>query len=142
MSEPDCVFCDIVAGDAPASLVAEDTTTIAFMDINPATSGHVLVVPKSHAAQLADLDESTGARVMQMAMRCAAALRRSEIRCDGINLFLADGAVAGQDVFHTHMHVLPRSSGDGFGLRIDYDRPPRRSVLDDQAALISAHVSS
>ena len=138
MSEPGCIFCAIVADQAERSIVYEDGLTLAFMDLTPVAPGHLLVVPKTHAAALADLDATIGGAVMQTAMRCATALRRSPLRTDGINLFLADGVAAGQEVFHVHLHVLPRFPGDGFGLRIDYDEPPTRSTLDTHAAAISA----
>lgn len=136
----DCIFCEIVVGRAERSVVSEDATTMAFMDIFPAAPGHVLVVPKQHATYLADLSPDTGAAVMRSAMACAAALRSSPLRTDGINLFLADGAAAGQEVFHTHMHVLPRFPGDGFVIHRSPARIPDRSTLDDQAATIAAHV--
>jgi histidine triad (HIT) family protein len=135
---PDCVFCGIVADTAPRSVVAEDATTLAFMDIMPVTPGHLLVVPKSHATHLADLDPEVAGDIMRMAMRCAAALRSGPIAAEGVNLFVADGEVAGQEVFHVHLHVLPRRPGDGFGLSIRYDPPPSRQTLDEQAATIAA----
>ncbi len=132
-----CVFCAIVADDEPRSVVFEDDLTLAFMDIMPVTLGHLLIVPKEHATYLADLPEGTAEAMIRTATRCAAALRASSLRTEGINLFLADGAAAGQEVFHTHLHVLPRFRGDGFGLRIRYDPPPARRTLDAQAAEIS-----
>ncbi len=115
MSE--CIFCAISAGDAERSLVYEDETCVAIMDIAPVNRGHVLVIPRRHAVGLEDLDDETGSRVFATAMRVSAALRRSPIQPDGINLFLADGEAAGQEVFHAHLHVLPRFTGDG--LRIE-----------------------
>lgn len=132
-----CIFCAIVAGAAPSSIVCEDALTVAFMDIMPVTPGHLLVVPKQHATHLADLPPGTGAAMMETATRCAAALRTSPLRTEGINLFLADGAVAGQEVFHTHLHVLPRFEGDGFGLSIRYGPATERTTLDQQAASIA-----
>jgi diadenosine tetraphosphate (Ap4A) HIT family hydrolase len=135
-----CVFCEIVADDEPRSVVFEDDLTLAFMDIMPMTLGHLLVVPREHATYLADLAEGTAEAMVRTATRCAAALRGSSLRAEGINLFLADGAAAGQEVFHTHLHVLPRFRGDGFGLSIRYDPPPARRTLDVQAAEISAQL--
>jgi diadenosine tetraphosphate (Ap4A) HIT family hydrolase len=109
-----CVFCDIVAGREEASVVHEDEHVIAFMDIQPVTEGHVLVVPRVHAGSLEDLDEDLGARVFRAAHRLARALRRSGLPCEGVNMFLADGAAAFQEVFHAHLHVFPRIAGDGF----------------------------
>lgn len=130
---PDCAFCRIVAGLAPASVVHADDTVVAFLDIAPMTPGHLLVVPRTHAVGLADVDPDTGAHVFRVAQGLAAGLRRSTVRCDGVNLFLADGAAAFQQVFHLHLHVLPRWRGDG--LRLGYKAgTPSRAELDRQAA--------
>ncbi len=132
----DCVFCNIVAGELPASIVYEDETCTAFMDIQPVNPGHVLVTPNAHASMLADLDPETGGQLFRVAQRIAQAMRESGIRCEGINLFLADGSAAGQDVFHVHLHVIPRHRGDGFGFRFGphYGKRPPRAELDRQAA--------
>jgi histidine triad (HIT) family protein len=133
-----CIFCDIIAGQAPASFVYEDEVAVAFMDIWPVNAGHLLVVPRDHATHLADLDPQVGGHLFRVGMRLAAALRRSGLRCEGVNFFLADGEVAGQEVWHVHLHVLPRFPRYGFGLRFgsDYGRLPDRSSLDDTAAAI------
>ena len=131
-----CIFCDIVAGTAPASMVHEDDLTLAFLTIGPVTPGHLLVVPKRHAAYLADLDEETGAHLFRVAMRMAAALRRSGLRCEGVNLFLADGEAAFQEVFHVHLHVFPRYAGDGFRLEANWSAAPSREALDEIASRI------
>ena len=138
MSTAPCIVCDIVRGDASASVVYADDLTVAFMDIQPVNEGHVLVVPRVHAAYLANLDPETGARLFQVGMRLAGALRSSGIRCEGVNLFLADGAAAGQEVFHAHLHVIPRYKNDGFGIRFspDYMDLPSRESLDDAAVRI------
>ena len=134
-SPADCVFCAIVATRAEASLVNEDETAVAFLDINPITPGHALVVPRAHAASLAELDAELGGHLFRVAMRVASALRASPLRVEGVNLFLSDGAAAGQDVFHVHLHVLPRFAGDG--LRIAHEAgAPGREALDAQAAAI------
>lgn len=105
------------------------------MDIQPVNFGYVLVVPNAHATHLSDLDEDTGGAVFQLGQRVAAALYRSEIRCEGINFFLADGEVAGQEVFHVHLHVLPRFESDGFGLKFgsNYGSMLDRRELDTAA---------
>ncbi len=138
MAETSCVFCTIIRGEAPASMVYADDRVVAFMDIQPVNPGHLLVVPRAHAAHLADLEPETGGHLFQMGMKLAAALRRSRVRCEGVNLFLADGAAAGQRVFHVHLHVLPRFHGDGFGFHFspDYFRRPNRAALDDVAESI------
>lgn len=134
----DCVFCGILAGRLPASVVFRDDVCCAFLDIQPVNAGHVLVVPRTHAACLAELDAEIGAHVFKVGQRVAAALRESGLRCEGVNLFLADGEVAGQEIFHVHLHVIPRYAGDGFGLRFgpSYGTMPAREQLDAVAARI------
>jgi histidine triad (HIT) family protein len=140
MSE--CIFCDIIAGRGPASRVYQDELVTAFMDIQPVNPGHVLVVPNRHATGLADLDEAAGAQMFTVAQRIAGALRQSGVRCEGVNLFLADGVVAGQEVFHIHLHVFPRFAGDGFGLRFGphYRSRPSRAALEDLAEQLRANL--
>ena len=133
--DPNCVFCAIVSGAAPASVVHEDEHLIAFCDLMPVNRGHVLVVPKRHAADLAELPAATGALMFPLAQRLAARIRRSPLRCDGVNLVLADGRAAGQTVFHVHLHVIPRLVGDGFALH-GAARPATRSELDEVADLL------
>jgi histidine triad (HIT) family protein len=133
-----CVFCEIAGGRARASIVYADDRVLAFMDIQPVNPGHVLVIPHTHAAGLAELDREVGQQVFSVGMDLAAAVRRSGLRCEGVNLFLADGAAAGQEVGHVHLHVLPRFRGDGFGLHFgpDYAQRPERSALDQVAAAL------
>ncbi len=130
-----CPFCAIVAGELPSSQLYADDTVLAFMDIRPVTTGHLLVVPRAHAVSLADLPEATGAAMFVAAQQLAGALRASGLPCDGINFFLADGAVAGQEVWHVHLHVLPRFAGDGFKLSASF-LSPERAALDATAARI------
>jgi histidine triad (HIT) family protein len=131
-----CVFCEILAGRRPASFIYQDDDVAAFLDIRPLTPGHLLVVPRAHADRLETLDPAAGARVFSVAQQLAVALRRSGF-CQGTNLFLADGVMAGQEVFHVHLHVLPRTLGDGFGLRaIRPRRAPDRAELDATAGRI------
>ena len=128
----DCTLCRIIKGVAPASTVYFDEKVMAIMDIQPVNSGHALIIPKIHAAQLSELDEETGAHMFKIAMRIAEALRQSDIKCEGINLFLADGEIAGQEIFHVHLHVIPRFRGDGFKIRFgpNYSSRPEREELD------------
>ena len=132
----DCVFCGIVRGEVPSSIAYQDDLVTAFMDINPVNTGHVLVVPKQHAAYLADVDEETGGHLFKVSMRIAQAIRNSGVKCEGINLFLADGEAAFQEVFHTHLHVFPRFKGDSFKIDADWTVHPPRAELDDVAAKI------
>ena len=133
-----CVFCEIAAGRSPASVVARDDRSIAFMDIRPVTPGHLLVIPNAHLPSLADLPEDLAAHLFVLATRLAAAVRRSGLPCEGVDLFLADGEAAGQEVFHAHLHVIPRWSGDGFRIEIGAyaDPAPGRDELDANAASI------
>jgi histidine triad (HIT) family protein len=124
----------------PASIVYRDDVCSALLDIQPVNPGHILVIPNRHAAYLADIDGETAAHLMRVAHRMAAALRQSGVRCEGVNLFLADGEAARQEVFHVHLHVFPRFRGDGFGLTFgpDYANRPPRSALDAMAEQIRA----
>ena len=135
VSSVNCVFCDIVRGAAPASVVYADSRVMAFMDIQPVNMGHLLVVPRVHASYLNELEEETGGWLLQVGMKLAGAMRRSGLRCEGVNLFLADGEAAGQEIFHVHLHVIPRFQGDGFGFRFapEYYHLPERVELDEAA---------
>ena len=130
-----CIFCAIAAGHAEASVVHEDEHAVAFMDLNPVTPGHMLVVPRRHVMGLEDLDEETGAHVWRSGHRLARALRRSGLRCEGTNVFLADGEVAFQEVFHFHLHVFPRYARDGFTIDADWSERPR-SLLNEEAKAV------
>lgn len=136
--EDDCIFCKILAGESEVSLVYRDDTCAAFMDIQPINPGHLLVVPVTHTADLAGLKEEDGAQVFRVAQRLAAALRMSGVKCEGVNLFLADGEAAMQEVFHVHLHVIPRFDGDGFGLKFPskYFQKPDRKQLNKVAEKI------
>jgi histidine triad (HIT) family protein len=136
----DCLFCRILAGELPGTFVFRDERCAAFMDIQPVNPGHLLVVPIRHAAGLAALDEPTAGYLMQVAHRLAGALRRSGLRCEGVNLLLADGEAAMQEVFHVHLHVIPRYRHDGFGLRFGphYTTRPPRGELERAAGQIRA----
>lgn len=138
----DCIFCKIVRREAPASFVYEDAATLAFMDIRPILPGHTLVIPKVHAAYLEDLPDGGAGPILESARKVAAALRSSGLRCEAVNLWIANGKEAGQVVFHVHIHVIPRFRGDGFGIRVgpDYGRAPARGELDAIAAKIHGAV--
>ena len=110
-ADPDCLFCKIVAGEIPATRVAEDDRTVAFMDINPATRGHVLVVPREHAKDLLEIDPEDLAAVAKAAQRIAATMPE-RLGADGVNLLNSCGRAAWQTVFHFHMHVIPRYAAD------------------------------
>ncbi|MBO0922071.1 HIT family protein [Cellulomonas sp. zg-ZUI222] len=134
-ADQECVFCAIAAGRAEASVVFEDDTVVVFMDLHPVNPGHLLVVPRGHAVGLEDLDGATGAHVFSVGHDMARALRRSTLRCDGINVVLCDGRAAFQTVFHVHLHVIPRHIDDGWTMPTD---PPERAkaLRDRDAAAI------
>ncbi|WP_406500529.1 HIT family protein [Streptomyces sp. NBC_01590] len=130
-----CIFCAIVRGQADASIVHEDESVVAFMDLRPVNPGHLLVVPRTHAVGLEDLQEDAGVQVWKVAHRLGRALRRSGLRCEGVNLLLADGEAAFQEVFHVHLHVIPRFAGDPFRIHSDW-RIHRREQLDEASAAV------
>lgn len=137
----DCIFCNIVAGDAPASFVHRDELVSAFLDIRPVTPGHMLIVPNEHVVFTHDLPDATADRLFAVARRLARNLRRTDaVRADGINLFVADGEAAGQEVFHAHLHVIPRFPDDGFVVDAAAwaDPPPTREELGNLAAALAA----
>ncbi len=109
--DPDCIFCKIVAGELPGAIIDEDERTIAFMDINPATRGHALVIPRKHARDLLEIEPDELAAVAVAAQRLAARVHE-RLAPDGVNLINSCGSAAWQTVFHFHIHVIPRYEGD------------------------------
>jgi histidine triad (HIT) family protein len=138
--DPNCVFCAIAQKNGDASLLYEDDFIIAFMDIRPVYDGHLLVVPREHSMLLDEVEPATLARVWEVVMLLNSALRESGLPCDGVNVFVADGEAAGQEVPHVHVHLIPRTVGDRFGFKFPpgYGREPSRERLDEQAATIRA----
>ncbi len=110
-ADPSCIFCKILAGELPATIVDKDERTIAFMDIAPATRGHALVIPRAHSADLLSVDPGDLSAVA-LACRRLATRMRERLPAEGVNLVNSCGAVAWQTVFHFHVHVIPRYSGD------------------------------
>ncbi len=108
----DCIFCKIVAGEIPSVKVYEDDSVLAFMDINPLNDGHLLIIPKAHAATIHEITEADFLAVMSATHRLAAAVREA-LNPDGINLMQLNGKAANQVVPHLHVHIIPRWSGDG-----------------------------
>jgi diadenosine tetraphosphate (Ap4A) HIT family hydrolase len=130
-----CVFCAIVAGEAPAIRIYEDDDYLAILDIRPIVRGHVLVIPKVHTVDLTDTPAATVADMMRIGQRIAKASRASELAADGNNIVVNDGKAAFQSVFHIHLHVAPRKSGDklsfakGLVVRRDPDREATGRIL-------------
>jgi diadenosine tetraphosphate (Ap4A) HIT family hydrolase len=137
-----CVFCAVVAGDAPAVRIFEDDDYLAFLDIRPFTRGHTLVIPKQHFMDLTDTPADTLAGLLTVGQRIAQAARASGLHADGNNLAINDGRAAFQSVFHIHLHVVPRRDGDrlsfakGLLVRRDPDREGTGKIL--RAALASS----
>jgi len=128
----DCIFCKIVKGELPCSRVYEDEEFLALMDIKPINRGHVLVIPKKHFELVSEMDKTDINKMMVVAGKINSAIRKSGIRCEGINFFLADGKAAGQEVPHVHLHLFPRFLNDGFGFKFpdNYENKPPREELE------------
>ena len=139
-----CIFCKIVEGSAPFSKVYEDEMCLAFMDIQPVNPGHVLVIPKAHFSDLSTLPAETGGHLFQVAQKIALLMPKTNVKNEGVDFFLANGEAAGQEVFHVHLHVIPRFTGDGFGFRLgpNYNNLPERSELDNIATQIRQQLAS
>lgn len=109
-----CIFCKIIAGELPAHRVYEDDDVLAFMDINPVNHGHVLIIPKMHYSELSNIPLATSVALWKVVKKIEEAVWQTPgLPCEGTNILLNNGAAAGQEVFHTHFHVIPRLSGDG-----------------------------
>jgi histidine triad (HIT) family protein len=134
-----CIFCEILGGNSPASFTYEDDTVVAFMDVQPITHGHMLVVPREHAVLMSEVNETVAMRTFRVARKLSSVVRGA-LGATGVNLFVADGETAFQDVPHFHVHVIPRYPNDGFGLTFPerYNQPPQRAELETIAAAIRA----
>jgi len=132
----DCVFCKIVAGQIPATKVMEDEACVAFMDIGQVNPGHVLVAAKAHAEDVYALDEAQAGAAAGMVVRVARAIRAA-FAPEGLSVYQANGAAAGQTVLHYHVHLVPRYAGDGMAFTWPVQNPPREA-LEANAARIRA----
>ena len=134
-----CIFCDIIQGAAEVSVCYEDARALAFMDIQPVNPGHVLVVPRQHFESFLDLPPELGARLFEVAMQLGPVIRKVS-GAEGMNLIVSSGAAAGQDVYHFHLHLIPRRPGDGFDVPLPFggSQMPDRTLLDATAARIIA----
>jgi histidine triad (HIT) family protein len=137
--KPHCTFCDIVNGAAEVSVCFDDSVAIAFMDIQPVNAGHVLVVPRDHYESILDVPHEVGKHLFDVAMRLVPAVCKVG-QAEGMNIVVNSGAAAGQDVFHYHVHLIPRRVGDGFDIPLPFpgSEMPDRTHLDAVAALINA----
>ena len=136
MADPDCIFCKIVAGEIPSHKIDEDDKTLAFMDINPWTRGHSLVIPKEHSRNIYDADPDDLAAAHKTAQRLAQRMR-DRLNCEGVNIVQSSEPVAMQTVFHTHVHVIPRYSDDGLRLPA-HPQPAEHEELAGLAEELSA----
>lgn len=126
----DCIFCKIAAGEIPSARVYEDDACIAFLDIGPVTPGHVLVVPRAHHPGITETPPELAARLLAVAQRVARA-QKAALGAEGINIFTNEGALAGQSVFHTHVHVIPQSAAAHH--RWNFDSHPYSSPGEAEA---------
>jgi len=138
-STPSCSFCDLIHGAAEVSMCFEDADVVAFMDIQPVNSGHVLVVPREHYESLDDIPPKLAMHLYEVAMELAPVVKQVA-GADGMNIIVNSGVAAGQDVFHYHVHVIPRKEDDGFDVPLPFpgSQMPDRTVLDMNAARIIA----
>lgn len=136
-----CIFCELIHGGGEVSICYEDSQALAFLDIQPVNPGHVLVVPRAHYESLVDMPADLIRHLFDVATRLAPIVRRLA-GADGLNLVVNSGAAAGQDVFHYHVHVIPRRAGDGFAVTLPFpgSSPPERTQLDAMAARIIAEL--
>ena len=112
MRDENCIFCKLANGDIPTNMIYEDDMFAVILDASPATRGHALILPKEHAANIYELSEETASRIFVLAKKMAAKMTEL-LKCDGFNIIQNNGEVAGQTVFHFHMHLIPRYKGDG-----------------------------
>lgn len=136
MKDTTCIFCKLADGSIPASTVYEDKYLKAIMDVSPANKGHVIILPKTHAADVFELDDEFVSRVFLLAKKIAAALKQS-LNCDGINILQNNGEAAGQTVFHFHVHVIPRFKNDSCNISWK-----QGNYEDGEAALLADKINS
>ena len=135
----DCIFCEILNGNSPASYTYQADTVVAFMDVQPITRGHMLVVPRAHSVLMSEVEDSVAMRSFRVARQLGSIVRKT-LGAAGVNLVVMDGEAAFQDVPHFHVHVIPRYPKDGFGLTFPakYSQLPSRAELETIAEAIRA----
>lgn len=134
-----CTFCDLIHGAGEVSICYEDSDALAFMDIQPVNAGHVLVVPRQHHESLVDTPPELAMHLFQVATQLANVIRKVT-KCDDMNIVVNSGKTAGQDVFHYHVHLIPRREGDGFDIPLPFggSEMPDRTLLDAMAVRLIA----
>jgi histidine triad (HIT) family protein len=133
-ADPDCLFCKIIAGEIPSTRIYEDERTVAFMDINPATRGHLLVVPREHTRDLLSVGPEDLAAVAATAQKLAKVVPE-RLGADGVNLLNSCGRAAWQTVFHFHLHLIPRYAGDPLRLPWTPEPGDRDEIAEAARAL-------
>ena len=135
--ETNCIFCKIANGDIPSSTIYEDDFFRVILDLSPATKGHALILPKQHMADIFEMNEDCASKIFVLATRIAKAMK-SALGCDGFNIVQNNGAIAGQTVFHFHMHLIPRYNGDGqtIGWNPGTSEAEERDAIADQIRAI------
>jgi histidine triad (HIT) family protein len=138
-SSSHCIFCDLIRGAAEVSICYEDSTAIAFLDIQPVNAGHVLVVPREHYALIQDIPAHVGTHLYEVAAKLVPVVQIASGATD-MNIVVNSGAAAGQNVMHYHIHLIPRRQGDGFDVPLPFpgSEMPHREQLDAMAARIGS----
>lgn len=131
MSDTNCIFCKILAGEIPSTVVYEDDSFRAILDVSPAARGHVIILPKKHAANIYELPDEDAGKIFVVAKKIATALKAT-YQCDGVNILQNNGEAAGQTVFHLHVHVIPRFEGDKERIRLNWEQG---DMPEDMAAI-------
>lgn len=135
MREENCIFCKIIAGEIPSTTVYEDSDFKAILDVSPAARGHVIILPKNHAANIFELPDEDASKIFVVAKKIATAIKQA-YNCDGVNIVQNNGEAAGQTVFHLHVHVIPRFFEDTVSVKwVQNDMP---SDLEEIANEIKA----
>jgi len=136
-ADPHCPFCDLIHGAGEVSICYEDSDALAFMDIQPVNAGHVLVVPRQHHESLVDTPPELAMHLFEVSMKLASVIRKVT-KCEDMNIVVNSGKTAGQDVFHYHVHLIPRREDDGFDIPLPFgaSEMPDRTLLDAIAVRI------
>ena len=139
MRDENCIFCKIISGDIPSTVVFEDDDVKAILDVNPAATGHVIVLPKYHAANIFETPDDVIAKTFSAAKKIAAGVKKA-FNCDGVNILQNNGEAAGQTVFHLHVHVIPRFEGDGDRVSIKWKQGDAPENAKEIAEKISSNM--
>jgi len=133
MVKEDCIFCKIANGEIPSTTIYENSEFRVFFDISPASKGHCLIIPKQHYDNIFDMDAETGGKLFSLATAVARALKK-ELQCEGMNIVQNNGEIAGQTVFHFHLHLIPRYTGD----TVNVSWKPGEANMEELAELAKA----